>query len=551
MKHRLTRRLLLYFTGVLLVFSFVIGISFGYLFWNYAESYHQKELEQLALTMAEGMRDRAETNLMMSGQASSPGNVEAPAPGRRHHHRRMYQRERSPISQPQERSGAAPDTAECSMGTRHAMHCCPTCVSGAGSSRGGDAAASDVGRYLKELNDLSHGEVWVLDAHTQDFSLYGEADTVTYSEFPPAAEEMLQRVLQGETVTGKDFTPLLSAPSITVGTPIYAKDGTLKGALLLHRTLGSLQETRQKALLVFGFCLVIALATASLLSLLLAHRFLRPVQHMEEFAKELAAGNYHLQSGIRQEDEIGSLAKSLDALACRLEDAKEQKDRLDKMRQDFLANISHELRTPITVLRGTLELLSSGLVKDEKKRQEYFSQMTSNVIGLQRLVRDLFELSRLQNTDFELETAELNLTDALQDAVQAARQMGASKGIEVMFPTPSEPILLCGDYGRLRQMFLTILDNAIKFSPNGAAIHVTLRTEADHWHISIRDHGCGIPTEELPHIFERFHSKREPRNKDGTGLGLPIAHAIAHRHGLSIRCESTVGEGTCFDIANS
>ena len=549
MKHRLTRRLLLYFTGVLLVFSFVIGISFGYLFWNYAESYHQKELEELALTMAEGMRDRSETNLLMSGQSSSPGNVGSPAMGRRHHNRRMYQRESSPT--PQELSEAAPDTAEHSMGTRHAMRCCPSFSSGVGSAGDGNTTASDVGRYLKELNDLSHGEVWVLDAHTQDFSLYGEADTVAYSEFPPAAEEMLQRVLQGETVTGKDFTPLLAAPSITVGTPIYAKDGTLKGALLLHRTLDSLQETRQKALLVFGFCLVTALAAASLLSLLLAHRFLRPVQHMEEFAKELAAGNYHLQSGIHQEDEIGSLAKSLDALACRLEDAREQKDRLDKMRRDFLSNISHELRTPITVLRGTLELLSSGLVKDEKKRQEYFSQMTSNVIGLQRLVQDLFELSRLQNADFKLETAELNLTDALQDAVQAARQMGASKGIEIMFPTAGEPILLCGDYGRLRQMFLTILDNAIKFSPNGTAIHVTLRSEADHWHISIRDHGCGIPTDELPHIFERFHSKREPRNSDGTGLGLPIAHAIAHRHGLSIRCESTVGEGTCFDIANN
>ncbi len=176
--------------------------------------------------------------------------------------------------------------------------------------------------------------------------------------------------------------------------------------------------------------------------------------------------------------------------------------------------------------------------------------MTSNVIGLQRLVQDLFELSRLQNADFKLETADLNLTDALQDAVQAARQIGASKEIEIMLPTASKPILIHGDYGRLRQMFLMILDNAIKFSPHGAVIHVTFRTEAGHWHISIRDHGCGIPADELSHIFERFHSKREPRNRDGTGLGLPIAHAIAHRHGLYIRCESTVGEGTCFGISD-
>ena len=511
MKGRLADRLLLYFTGVLLAFALVIGVSLGRLFLDYTESHHLEEMQRLARVIAEGITKRPETAAMMHAGGHHGGGQ---------HHGRYCRRSFSDNAIP---SGS---TGRVTMGQE-----------------------TFIGSFLKELNNLSQSEVWIMDALTHSFSRYGEAGSLEYDAFPPEAEEMIQKVLQGQTVSSRDFTPLLEAPSITVGTPLYDEQGAIVGALLLHRTLEGLRDTQEKAMLFFGICIVIALSAAALFVAWLTRRVLRPVERMESFAGELAEGNYHLRSGIEQEDEIGRLAKSLDTLALRLEDARAQKEQLDKMRQDFFANISHELRTPITVLRGTLELLSSGLVKTEEKRQEYLHQLTANVLGLQRLVQDLFELSRLQNAEFAIESSELNLGDPLQDAVQSARQVARAKDIEILLPSLASPLRIHGDYGRLRQMFLTILDNAVKFSPEGGTIRVDLSHEDTAWRIDLRDQGCGIPPEELPHIFDRFRSRREGKNPEGTGLGLPIAREIARRHGMEISCHSEVGKGTTFTIS--
>jgi len=523
MKQGLTRRLLLSFTAVLAVFALVVGGSFGYFFLKHTEEHHLADLRRLALSLAADMQGQPEAGLLTGGGEGSRR-------GRGMHHGMMH---RAGTDNLQE-SSTAPETGQ-------PRHCRRYYSSAPSDSQEGEALS--LGRYLKQLNDISQCEVWVMDARTQDFSLYGEAAGMQYDEFSPAADEVVQQALQGRTVSSRDFTPLLSVPSLTIGTPLYGEDGNVRGVLLLHKHISDLQETQRQALLLFLLCLGAAFAASALLSLLLARRFLRPLQQMEAFAGELAAGKYGHSSGISRPDEIGSLARSLDTLSRKLEKARQQKEALDKMRQDFLASISHELRTPITVLRGGLELLS--LTRDEGKRESCLAQMMTNILGLQRLVQDLFELSRLQNTDFAIETSEMNLTDALQDAVQAARQLAREKGLEIVLP-PASPILLTGDYGRLRQMFLTVLDNAVKFSPPGSQVTVKAQTEAKGWRICIKDQGCGIAAEELPHIFQRFRSKKEDGNREGTGLGLPIAKEIARRHGIEIECQSGAGEGTTF-----
>ncbi len=545
MKHRLTRQLLLCFTVILIVFACTVGSSFGYFFLRYTESHHLEDLRKLALSIAAYMRENPQAAVLTDGQEIFPADARRKKTRMRHGHGMM--RRASANVENHEENPSVPE---------HSMYCrrffpVGSCNGDLPETTSSGPADTSIGRYLKHLNDLSQCEVWVMDARTQNFSLYGESDHVQYDEFPPEAEEVIQQALQGETVISRDFTPLLATPSVTVGTPLYAEDGSLRGILLLHRTLTALRDAQQQALLIFVLCLAAALTAAALISFLLARRFLRPLRRMENFAEDLAAGNYGSRSGITQDDEIGSLAKSLDTLSLRLEETSRQKARLDKMRQDFLSNISHELRTPITVLRGTLELLSSGMVKDEEKRQGCLEQMTRNVLGMQRLVQDLFELARLQNTDFAVEKSELNLMDALEDALQAARQMASKKEIEISL-SPATPLLMfCGDYGRLRQMFLTVLDNAVKFSPVKGRITVQVRMERKAWAISIRDGGEGIPSEDLPHIFDRFHSRRRTENREGTGLGLPIAREIARRHDIEILCESTEGEGTVFTFSAS
>jgi len=212
------------------------------------------------------------------------------------------------------------------------------------------------------------------------------------------------------------------------------------------------------------------------------------------------------------------------------------------LRQDFLASVSHELRTPVTVLRGSLEALCDGIVETPDRVGEYHRQMLKETVGLQRLVNDLMDLSRLQNVDFPIERSPVILNEVLGDALYSAGQIARPKAIRIQQELPDEPLSFQGDYGRLRQMFLIVLDNAVKFSPNGGTITVTLAPGR----VTVRDEGPGIPPEEIGLIFDRFHKARTEASNGGSGLGLAIAKQIAARHDIRISVQSEPGHGAAF-----
>jgi signal transduction histidine kinase len=162
------------------------------------------------------------------------------------------------------------------------------------------------------------------------------------------------------------------------------------------------------------------------------------------------------------------------------------------------------------------------------------------------LVSDLLDLARLQNPDFAMEMSEVDLKAVAEDAVRSIRRVAEKKQMEVRFSCADQSVIVFGDYGRLRQMLLILLDNAVKFSPEGSAVHLDLENTADGMALCIRDEGCGIPADELPFIFERFYKQRSEENKSGTGLGLSIAKQIADRHGIAIEVKSQPGMGTEF-----
>lgn len=155
----------------------------------------------------------------------------------------------------------------------------------------------------------------------------------------------------------------------------------------------------------------------------------------------------------------------------------------------------------------------------------------------------MLELSRLQNKDFPIEKETMDLLMALEDAVRAVRVLAAEKSIRILYEKPKAEWLVCGDYGRLRQMFVAALDNAIKYSDNGRQVLVSARMCPDAVIVSIIDYGCGIPQEDLQNIFVRFYRSRPGRAK-GSGLGLAIMKSIGERHGISVSLQSTVHEGT-------
>jgi signal transduction histidine kinase len=352
---------------------------------------------------------------------------------------------------------------------------------------------------------------------------------------------VVKEVFSGKTTFSEGFSDLLNTPTLTVGTPITSK-GKVIGALLLHSPVEGMKQAITPGLTILAVSMAIALLLSVLLSVLLAVAFTKPLKKMQGCAKMLSEGDYSAKTGVRQKDEIGELARVLDTLSERLAAASRESEKLDQLRRDFVANISHELRTPVTVIRGSLEALCDEVVTDPEQVKSYHRQMLRESLFLQRLVNDLLDLSRLQNTDFQIEMQDVSLCDLLVDVVRSADHMAQAKQIEIQKDLDRPNCMVSGDYGRLRQMLLIILDNAIKFSPSGGIIHVALKENV----ISVKDHGIGIAPKDLPYIFDRFYKARSEENKNGTGLGLAIAKQIADRHNILISVSSLPNEGTGF-----
>jgi signal transduction histidine kinase len=407
---------------------------------------------------------------------------------------------------------------------------------------------SGYGAYIKFLNDIAMADVWIVDEDlniiTNGLGLHSE---YAFTQLPANAESIVNEVFSGKTAFSESFSTLLDTPTLTVGTPIKSSDAKIIGVVLIHSPVTGINDAVSKGIIVLVLSMGVSLVLAILIAIGFSLVFTRPLKKMNAMAMKLADNDYTAKTDIHQNDEIGTLAHNLDILSKRLLLSSEESARLEQMRRDFVANVSHELRTPITVIRGSLEALNDGVVTEESKVKEYYGQMLNESKGLQRLVTDLLDLSRLQNMDFHIEMAQVYICDAVSDVIRSAKSIGESKNIEFIVEKATENCTVTGDYDRLRQMLMTILDNAVKFSPQNGKIAIKLSYD-NGLNISIKDQGAGISEEDLPYIFDRFYKTKSVDNTNGTGLGLAIANQIAIRHDAQIRVLSTKGEGSEFII---
>ncbi len=416
-----------------------------------------------------------------------------------------------------------------------------------GGSRGmgqmGNGAG--MGGYLRFLDDIAQAETWIVDKNA-DAIVTGQSAT-TISELPEEAVEMIGRIYDGQTVTSTSFRGMLEGVSTTVGVPVKDPSGSVMAALLLHGNRAVEMMEILPPLGILLAALVISLLISTILGRKLARSIEMPMTQMSVAAQRLTDGDYTARCRYRSNDEIGKLAENLDELAGRLLVSKEENEKQEEQRREFLASISHELRTPITVIRGSLETLSDGIIVEPKKVSEYSTQMLKEIIQLERLVNDLMDLTRMQNSSFTLQFEVVRLSDILSDAVRGMRQVARDKGLELV-TTGDAAVNVWGDYTRLKQMLSVVLDNAIKFSKPGATISIRARAdETDRaLHVEISDQGVGIPQDQLPHIFDRFYTKKRGAELAGTGLGLAIAKSIAERHEIGIEVKSEIGIGTTF-----
>ena len=398
-------------------------------------------------------------------------------------------------------------------------------------------------RSMRMIEDIAMGEVWIVDAKTGNI-VQGRNEkgrSFSYLKLPPNAEETIKKAISGETTTTENFNDYLNENSITVAVPI--KNGEMiEGVVLLHSPVKYMSSALKSGIYTLVFSILAALILAGISAVWLSISFTKPLNKIRNTTTELAKGNYEVTTQVNQNDEIGELAKSIDKLALQLDKSSKESERFEKMRQNFIANISHELRTPITVIRGSIEAICDGIIKDPEQLKDYNEQILSDSIHLQRLVNDLIDLTKLQNTDFSIDKSTINLFEIINDAVRSMKNISTKKGVKINFSLENaieeDRYLFVGDYQRIRQMIIIVLDNAIKFSNENQEVDILLKKENNKYELKICDSGRGIDSKNIGKIFNRYHKSNTEENKNGMGLGLAIAKEIAIRHNIEIMVES-------------
>jgi two-component system phosphate regulon sensor histidine kinase PhoR len=225
--------------------------------------------------------------------------------------------------------------------------------------------------------------------------------------------------------------------------------------------------------------------------------------------------------------------------------------RLENMRRDFVANVSHEIKTPLTAIKGFVETLQQGKVEKKQEKERFLGIIQKHVDRLNAIIEDLLALSRIEqeHESKEIEFEPVKIADVLQAAIQLCRSKADEKNIRIDLDFEKDTTAIF-DPTLIEQAVVNLLDNAVKFSDPGSTIHLKSYRHDDHMVISVQDHGIGIAQKHLPRLFERFYRIDKARSRDmgGTGLGLAIVKHIAQAHGGHVAVESKLGEGSRFSI---
>jgi signal transduction histidine kinase len=445
-----------------------------------------------------------------------------------------------------------------------------------------DANRDSVTRYLSSVDQLIGARIWLFDNHFEliaaserqdDFSQESVVDALDPSGVKKAdnaqkavasigkqikqsgaingqVEKILNDVYAGKIVNSRIFHPYYKEQVLLVGLPVgQEKENGRTGAILLASPISGLNKVLNDIYLYTIIVGILALLFSLFLVQGLSKRIVQPLVSMKDSASAIAAGDYTRKVEVTGDDEIAELGISLNSLGSDLDEFVQKTNKMEKLRRDFVANVSHELRTPITIIRGYNEAISDGMVTDESRISKYRGLINDETIRLERLIKDLLDISRLQRSEQEeLEYVPLghiaaNVIDML-DVQAKEREIRLEKNID-------DTVVVKGNGDRLYQLVMILGDNAIKYSPDNGVIRFGVFFNAEKEPVlTVEDQGYGIPEEDIPYIWERFYKvdKSHSRNIPGTGLGLAIGKEIIRLHHATVEVKSQLGKGTCFEV---
>lgn len=399
--------------------------------------------------------------------------------------------------------------------------------------------AVSYGAYVKDLETIAATtgtQIFVFDHEAKVIasSIKGYGGTIK--------ETFTKSILQGEAKTFKGSISMGSRVSmLAVGRPIKYAD-SIVGGVLVSIPMPQISQARSEIIVIFLRNMIIVTLFAAVLVYFVAKKISKPITQLNEAAKSIAAGNFNQRVEVDDSGEIGELGETFNYMA-------ESIEQFESTRNSFLANVSHDLRTPMTTITGFVQGVLDGTIPEEK-RDWYLSIVLDESKRLSRIVNDLFDISKLEQGKFNLELRDFDINELTRLNIIKFEKRITDKNIQLSVEFERDNLIVSADRDAISRVMMNLFDNAIKFTNENGFIHIRVGTKNGKAFVSVENSGMGIAEEELMHIFDRFYKTDKSRSldKNGAGLGLYIVKNIIQAHGERVWAESKQGEFARFSF---
>ncbi|WP_432666307.1 HAMP domain-containing sensor histidine kinase [Wukongibacter baidiensis] len=351
-------------------------------------------------------------------------------------------------------------------------------------------------------------------------------------------------VVESNIANGETFTLLKnhSRPkgmkSILVGVPIMSGED-IKGYVLLTSPLAPIEETISILKKQLSIISLASLIIGTLLALLFAKHFTKPILKIINTSKKIAKGDFTANVALDSKDEIGVLGNTINDMAIQL-------GQIEKFRRDFIANVSHELKTPISLITAYAELVKDIDIDDTEDKNQYLQIVIDEAGRLNHMVEDILYLSKMEAGYAKLNLVEIPIVNLINSVIQNLDFFAKKRSIKINLNIDNNETQIYGDRDKLYQVFYNIINNAVNYSHENSQITIDIINLDSTVRIEIIDTGKGIPEQDLPYIWDRFYKVDKSRKRDdsGTGLGMAIVKNILQAHNFKYGIESEVDKGT-------
>lgn len=377
--------------------------------------------------------------------------------------------------------------------------------------------------------------IYIVDEESKQ--IFGPDPNQT-SQIISISDEILKQVTAGELVSegGFDNGELRYTVASTLTTSTNGVDTPIM-VMIFH----DLTHEYQQVIWMILFTFLIAIVFAGVILWFMSKRITAPLREMSEITRQYAKGDFSKSVKYQLNDEIGQLARSFTYMAKELND-------LENRRKQFISNVSHELRSPLTSIKGFIIALMDGTIPNNRLTH-YYGLMKDETERMIKLVNDTLDMNQLEEGHSKILRTDYNLTDQIYRIIHKLEPHFIKKDLEIRFNTDSE-YYVYADKGRIEQVIVNLLQNAVQFSNKNAKIDITLIKDGQYVNVLIQDYGEGIEEEQLDLIWRRFYKVDEARtNKSGAGLGLAIVKSILDLHETEIKVRTKLGEGTAFSFS--